>query len=85
MCLERRQLSRSTLLASWLPVLLYHMFHCHCPGFILQTMCSWVGEAANGLTPLADTSLSFLKDANGAKVRPTFETPIIIVIGVEGG
>jgi len=51
MCLDGRPLSGSTLLPAWDPVLLHPTFHSILPGFILQTIGSWVGEAANMLTP----------------------------------
>jgi len=51
MCLNGRRLSGSTLLPPWDPPLFYLTFHSISPGFILRTICSWVGEAANVLTP----------------------------------
>jgi len=51
MCLDRRSLSGSTLLPPWDPVLLRLTFHSISPGFILGTIGSCVGEAANVRTP----------------------------------
>jgi len=51
MCLDGRPLSGSTLLPPWDPVLLHLTFHTISPGFILRTLGSWVGAAANVLTP----------------------------------
>jgi len=51
MCLDGRPLSCSTLLPPSDPVLLDLTFHTISPGFILQTIGSWVGQAANVLTP----------------------------------
>ena len=51
MYLDGRSLCGSTLLPPWDPVLLHLTFHSISPGFILQTIGSWVEEAANGLTP----------------------------------
>jgi len=51
MCLDGCPLGRSTLLLPWDPVLLHLTFHSISPGFILRTIASWVGEAANVLTP----------------------------------
>jgi len=51
LCLDGRPLSGSTLLPPWDPVLLHLMFHSISPGFILQTIGSSVGEAANVPTP----------------------------------
>jgi len=51
MCLDGRPLSGSPLLPPWDPVLLHLTFHSISPGFILRTIGSWVGEAANVLTP----------------------------------
>jgi len=51
MCLDSRPLSGSTLLPPWDPVLLHLTFHSISPGFILRTIGSWVGEAANVLAP----------------------------------
>jgi len=51
MCLDGRPLSGSTLLPPWDPALLHLTFHNISPGFILRTIGSWVGEAANVLTP----------------------------------
>jgi len=51
MCLDGRPLSGSTLLLPWDPVLLHLTFHSIPPDFILRTIGSWVGEAANMLTP----------------------------------
>ena len=52
MCLHGRPLSGSTLLPPWDSVLLHLTFHSISPGFILLTIGSWVGEAANVLTPV---------------------------------
>jgi len=51
MCLNGRPLGGSTLLPPWDPVLLHLTFDSISPGFILRTIGSWVGEAANVLTP----------------------------------
>jgi len=51
MCLDGRPLSGSTLLPPWDPVLLDLTFYSISLGFILRTIGSWVGEAANVLTP----------------------------------
>jgi len=51
MCLDGRPLCCSTLLPPWDPVLLHLTFHSIALGFILWTIGSWVGEAANVLTP----------------------------------
>ena len=50
MCLHGRPLSGSTLLPPWDSVLLHLTFHSISPGFILRTIGSWGGEAANVLT-----------------------------------
>jgi len=49
--LDGRPLSGSILLLPWDPALLYLTFHSISPGFILRTIGSWVGEAANVLKP----------------------------------
>jgi len=51
MCLDGRPLCGSTLLPPWNPVLLHLTFYSISPGFILRTIGSSVGEAANVLTP----------------------------------
>ena len=51
MCLDGPPLSGSTLLQAWDPVLLHLPFHRISLGFILRTIGSWVGQAANVLTP----------------------------------
>ena len=51
MCPDGRPLFGSTLLPPWDLVLLHLTFHSISPGFILRTIGSWVGEAANVLTP----------------------------------
>ena len=83
MCLDGRPLSGSTLLPPWDPVLLHLMFHSISPGFILRTIGSWVGEAANVLT-LGNIAVVFNR-SDFWKLRPTFEAAIVIVIGVGGG
>jgi len=83
MCLDGRPLSGSTLLAPWDPVLLHLTFNSISTGFILRIIGSWVGEAANVLTP-GNITVVF-KGGRFLKLRPTFEAAILIVIGVGGG
>ena len=51
MCPDGRPLVGSTLLPPWDPGLLHLTFHSISLGFILRTIGSWVGEAANVLIP----------------------------------
>jgi len=51
-CLDGRPLRSRTLLPPRDPLLLPLTFHSILPGFILLTIGSWVGEAANVLTPV---------------------------------
>jgi len=51
-CLDGRPLGGCTLLPPRDPVLLHLTFHSISPGFILLTVGSWVGEAANVVTPV---------------------------------
>jgi len=51
-CLDGRPLGGCTLLPPQNLVLLHLTFHSISPGFILLTIGSWVGEAANVLTPV---------------------------------
>jgi len=51
-CLDVRPLGGYTLLPLRDPVLLHLTFHSISSGFRLLTLGSWVGEAANGLTPV---------------------------------
>jgi len=83
MCLDGHPLSGRTLLPPWDRVVLHLTFHSISPGFIVRTIGSWVGEAANVLTP-GNIAVAF-KGRRFSKLRPTFEATIIIVIGVWGG
>jgi len=62
------------------PVMLHLTCHSLLQGFILLTIGSWVGEAANLLTPVNIPSVS--KGRHPPKVRPTSEAAILILFGV---
>ena len=48
-----------------------------------MTIGSWMGEAANVLTPVK--SPAFLKAPDLSKVRPTIEAAIVILVGAGDG
>jgi len=56
-CLDGRPLGGCTLLPPRDPVLLNLTVHSISSGFILLTIGSWVGEAANELTPVNITGI----------------------------
>ena len=47
-----------------------------------MTLGSWVGEAANVLTPVNISRV--FKATDFSKVRPTFEAAIVILVGAGG-
>jgi len=79
LCLDGPPLGGCTLLPPQDPVLLHLTFHSISPGFILLTIGSWVGEAANVLTQLNIAGI--FKGPRFFKVMPTFKAAIVILVG----